>query len=114
MRLAVALMLLVLLVSGCEHYERAEDVNCDLIEDKDVADECMYNKSTAASNAALCRDIFDEDLRKKCINDVAISLLDFWPCRQHDRRPDRDRCELLVGDARKAARDEGELELGEG
>ena len=96
--------LAVVAVSGCEHYAQPGKVDCSKIVDKHENDVCLYNKSVFDLNSMTCRDIMDTELRGKCIDEIAVRLLDFYPCRQHDKMAKKDACESLVGDARRATR----------
>ena len=93
----------VFLVAGCDHYQKPEDIDCTLILDRDKNMECVYNKSILTGNAGLCRDIMNEKMRDECIDEVAVSLLDHYSCRQHDRMKKRDACQAKVGEAKKRA-----------
>ena len=105
--LALLAVLLVLAVSGCSYYDRPQDVDCDAdyLQDRVQRDLCYYNKSVISYSAIMCKDKIDNaTLRDRCIDDVAIALGDFYPCRQHDKPSKRDACEAKVGESRREDR----------
>ena len=99
MRLYFIALALVAFVCGCTMV--TPRVDCSKITDSLDSERCYYNRSVETMDVGMCGNIMDIDLSKKCINDVAITVKDYLPCKAHQRRPDRDRCELLVSDARK-------------
>ena len=90
-------------ILGCT--ETQMTVECNKILDSKQADECLYNQSTRYNDASKCQEISNMDVKAKCIDQVAINSLDFFPCKNHDRKPFEDACENKVGDARRKARE---------
>ncbi|MBD3388254.1 MAG: hypothetical protein GF416_04170 [Candidatus Altiarchaeales archaeon] len=102
----LAAVAVVLSISGCDYYDQPGQIDCETITDRAAYEDCLYNKSVYDLNAVGCRDIMDADRRAQCIDEVSIAVLDYFPCRQHDRMSQRDACEAKVGEARRAARNE--------
>jgi hypothetical protein len=109
MRLYSAIALIgLIMVLGCIDL-KAPTVDCERIIDSKERDECVYNQSIQSFNSNQCTNILNAELRIKCIDEIAQEMLEFYPCRAHDTKPLQDKCELKVGDARRAARREGSL-----
>jgi hypothetical protein len=81
-----------------------KEINCEDIPDRIEAQMCMLNQSVRRLDIQGCDEILDRGIKIQCIDEIAIRLGEYYYCRFHDRKPDRDRCEDKVGEARRAAR----------
>jgi len=100
----IALLTLMVLVAGCIQLSHPR-VDCNKLVDTKQRNECLYNRSIASLDTSSCSNIIGEALRVKCIDEVAVEVLDFYPCKQQDKQYQRDACETKVGEARKVARE---------
>jgi hypothetical protein len=99
---ALALVAMIM-VCGCAENPNIQ-ANCDKLAKTAEKDQCFYNRSIGMLSAPVCTDIVNETLKAKCINEVAVRVLDYLACNQHDKMPAKDLCERLVSDARKEAK----------
>jgi hypothetical protein len=109
MRAAIvyAAVTLALLVAGCS-IDPAEGINCDKMPKTADKDRCNYNKSIIKVSSVECKNIMNDTYRRQCIDDVAVLLRDYTPCKQHDKASQRDACEGKVSDVRKKVREENQ------
>ena len=96
-------MLLIILFCGC-FGDVEEIIDCSEKPLGKERDQCYYNQSVEGLDLSSCDEIKDLDLKAKCIDEISVTLLDFYPCKMHDKRSNRDKCEDKVGEARKAQR----------
>ena len=94
----------VVFVSACTA-NRAAPVNCYAFTEAADRNPCLFNQSVQRLDIGSCEDITDEKLKEECINGIAISLLDYTPCKRHDRMSKRDACERMVGEAKRKAKE---------
>lgn len=102
MRTLVYLALLVF-VLGCTG--APPEVDCNKILDTKASQECVMNQSLAKLDASKCDDILDDEVKTQCIDQIAVKVLEYYPCKFQNTRPKQDACESKVGKARREARD---------
>ena len=92
---AVYHLAFIFFITGCFNSGN-EEVECARIIDREQRSECVYNKSLSTVNAAFCKEISDNKMSKKCIDDIALKLGNEYSCYQHTKLSDRENCERLV------------------
>ena len=102
-RLILLLSLAAVIISGCVKLT-ATAVDCDKLLDLGDRNECIFNKSINKLDTVSCTNIMNDTMKGDCINQIAIIMLDNYPCRQHDRMSRRDECERKVSEAKRKAK----------
>ena len=100
----IAAVLLIVLTAGCVKLT-PDKVDCDRLVDIEQRNECLYNQSVNNLDTSTCGNIMGMEMRVNCVDDIAVKLLDYYPCRQLDKAIQRDACEAKVSDARRIARE---------
>jgi len=106
MRLLIALIaiLAVLFVTGCS-LKPTPEVPCDTYDTASQRNECQFNLSVRKLDASGCTDILNDKMRQDCIDEIAIRVLDIYPCRMQDKMVKRDACENKVSEAKRKAKE---------
>jgi len=102
--LATAISVLaILVICGCAGNQPSTD--CDKILKKAERDDCQYNKSMFMMSSVECTNIQNETMKRDCIDQIGVRLLDYIPCKQQDKSSTKDGCEAKVSAARKKAKE---------
>ncbi|MFH0863225.1 MAG: hypothetical protein V1875_09405 [Candidatus Altiarchaeota archaeon] len=100
---APVIIFAIALMAGCA--ENQANFDCDKILKNAEREECTYNKSMIMLSSVECTNIMNETMKKDCIDQIGIRLLDYIPCKQHDKSSAKDNCEGKVSAARKRAKE---------
>jgi hypothetical protein len=103
MRIEAVALVAMMFICGCAGNSQLQ-MDCAKELKPAIKDQCYYNRSVIKSESPMCLDIKNEKMRSDCINEVAVQVLDYMACKQHDKVPARDKCENLVSDARHKAK----------
>ncbi len=98
----ISAILIATIISGCT--QSTETIDCNIIKDRKDADLCFLNQSIRKYDSSGCDNIMTLETKVECIDGIAIKLLDYNACNAHDYRPNQDRCEVKVGEAKRAIR----------
>lgn len=106
MKKAIALLALTALILGCTNKtEEILTMDCERILDKDTRLECRYNQTIFKADAAGCKKIGDLNMSITCINKIAIMAENEYPCYEHTRTSEKQKCEDMVAKYLKAKRE---------
>ncbi|MFH1055179.1 MAG: hypothetical protein V1744_03670 [Candidatus Altiarchaeota archaeon] len=101
LHLILLLALAAVIIPGCVTTSTPE-VRCEALTTVNEMNLCMYNRSVKRLDYASCADILNETIKANCINDIAVSVRNSYPCKEHNRMINRDKCERLVSAAKRA------------
>jgi hypothetical protein len=99
-------LLVVLAVAGCGKKNDPGDADCGALFGRERND-CIYNKSVALNNAAMCKDMANETWRANCITSIAVRRQVDFDCMNIERLSLREDCERKVARAMQAQKKAG-------